>query len=115
MGTRVRATGVVVGVLILVILGQPAKADTYQASGQTDFGYCSSGPLAGFPCSEVTFSLDFTTGPSTGPQDAVLNSFLPISTISGEIDGVSVSCLTNCGQLLDGHFGYAGPPIPDGG
>jgi hypothetical protein len=118
---RVRATGIAIGVLLFVILWQPAKADTYHATGQTDATYCSSAfPGSNITCADVAFSLDFTTSAPAGPDKAVQNFYLWISEINGEINGIAVACAAlgqpgnSCGDLLAAHAGYAGPPIPDG-
>ena len=117
MGIRSRATGIAIGVLLVVMLGQSAKADTYHATGQTDAAACSTVVW----CSDISYSLDFTTSGLVGPNKAVMNFYLLISGVTGEINGVPViSCIPEtagpypCGDLLASRINYAGPPIPDG-
>jgi hypothetical protein len=118
MGIRVRATGIAIGVLLVVMLGQPAKADSYHVSGQTDFAACAS---IGQVCSDVSYSLDFTTGPPVLDPNhpGIDNVWLFVSAISGEINSIPISSckqlsVGTCNDLLVSRFNYAGPPIPDG-
>jgi hypothetical protein len=118
MGIRLRATGIAIGALLVVVFGQPAKADTWHATGQTDFAYCAS--AVAWECSNISYSLDLTTGPpvlditSLGNWN---NVFLLISAVSGQINGVPVSCPQSssgiCGDLFASRLYYPGPPVPD--
>jgi hypothetical protein len=119
MGIKPRATGIAIGVLLVAALVQPAKADTYQATGHTDSVACAQ-PGPPLTCSDISYSLDFTTSGLVGPDKAVKNFYLLISGITGEINGVPVSCVPGtappypCGDLLASRSNYPGPPIPDG-
>ncbi len=115
MGIRFRATGIAIGVLLVVMLGQPAKADSFRATGQTDASYCAAVDW----CSEITFGVDFTTEPPVLDSNPIGNVFLTVTSIFGEINGVAVSCTRvgtspTCGDLLASRTNYSGPPIPDG-
>lgn len=116
MGIRLRTTGIAV-LVFLAILGQPAKADTYHATGQTDFAACATIDRA---CSDISYSLDFATDPPVLDSKPTGNVFLFIGSVFGEINGVAVSCTRPvaspaCGDLLAAHGNYFfGPPIPDG-
>jgi PEP-CTERM motif-containing protein len=119
MRIRFRAAGIAIGVLMALMV-QSAKADTYHATGQTDRSYCDS--WFGFSCPnmpDISYSLDFSTEPPVLDKSNLRgNVYLFIDAISGEINGVPVSCIktgsTACWDLLAAHGNYAGPPIPDG-
>jgi len=111
MGIRFGATIVGMGVLLALEVG-PAKADSFMATGQTNFAACAS---VGQACSNISYNLNIATGPLTpdNSHPGLDNMFLFITAISGEINGVSVSAGPG-GDLLASRINYAGPPIIDG-
>jgi hypothetical protein len=116
MGIRFGATVIGMGVLLALGVG-PAKADTYHATGQTDFAACASINMG---CSSISYNLDFTTDPAVLDSKPSGNVFLFVSSVFGDVNGVAVSCTRPstwpaCGDLLAAHGNYfSGPPIPDG-
>ncbi len=116
MGISFRAVGIAVGVLMAFMV-LPAKADTWHVTGQTDAAACAAVP--GW-CGDVTFALDLTTeGPFIILQNGGVHSmFSLLDMVSGQINGVSVSCVKAtpspmCGDLLFNRD-YSASPIPDG-
>jgi len=106
--------------LVLLAASSVAKADTWRATGHTDFGYCAT--IGVVWCSDISYSLDITTGPRVFDfnQPIPNTSYLFITALSGEINGTSVSCISAtspspplCGDLLASKFTYFGPPVPD--
>jgi hypothetical protein len=110
MGIRLRVTGIATGILLVLLMQPTAKADSYHATGQTDVSACSTVSW----CSNVSFGLDFTTGPPTLTVSTTNEVISAIGAISGEVNGVLVSCANQCGVLMDSRLNYSGPPIPDG-
>ena len=113
MGIRFRAAGVAIG-LLLALTVRPAKADTWHVTGATDAAACSQVS----DCSDITFTLDLSTEPPIVNTE-VQSVYLFLDTVSGQINGVPVSCVRTtapfgCGDLLASHGDYSGPPIPDG-
>jgi len=119
MGTRFWATGVAIGLLLGLMAGS-ARADTWRATGQTDLGYCATAGVAW--CSDISYSLDFTTGPPVlDTTQSIQNVFLFITAVSGQINGAAVSCTSAtlptlpslCGDMIASRVNYSGPPVPD--
>jgi PEP-CTERM motif-containing protein len=118
MGIRFRATGIAIG-LLLALMVRPAKADTWHATGQTDFAYCAATRPGWCSSDSVSYALDLTTGPP------VLDTGIPnwqrvylfISSISGQVNGIPMSCTESlqvvCGDLIASQVNYSGPPRPD--
>ncbi len=109
MGIRSSAAGIATGVLLVVALVRPAKADTYHATGQTDAALCAAVSIA---CANISYSFDFTTDKPTdpfGPQEKVWSRG---GAFSGEINGIPV--FGSGISLLDSTVVYSGPPVPDG-
>jgi len=117
MGIRFRAAGVAIGLLLAVTV-QPAKADSWHVTGQTDFAYCAIVVSTPGWCSNISYSLDLTTLPPVlDTQQPTQPVYLFISNISGQINGTSVFCTTpmrfGCGDLIASQINYSGPPKPD--
>jgi PEP-CTERM motif-containing protein len=122
MGSSFRAVGIAVGVL-MAFMALPAKADSFHVTGATDAaGGCTMYPYPVGWCDDITFALDLTTEPplDDSPDGGIHSVFLFLDMISGQINGVPVSCVrtttprATCGDLLAVHGNYSGPPIPDG-
>jgi hypothetical protein len=115
MGIRFSATGIAIGVLLVLMLGRPAKADSFQVTGHTDSAACATVSF----CSDISYSLDLTTSsPWLDPNSFSLQIvYLFISDISGQINGTSVFCTSpsrfGCGDLIASKVNYSGPPMPD--
>jgi hypothetical protein len=109
MGIRSKATGITIGVLLVVALVRPAKADTWHATGQTDVALCAETIII---CENVSYSFDFTTDAPTDPFGALQKVWSRGGPFSGEINGIAVY---GAGiSLLDSTLSYSGPPVPDG-
>jgi hypothetical protein len=109
MGIRVRATGIAIGVLLVVALARPAKADTYHATGQTDAALCAALSVA---CSNISYSFDFTTDQPSAPFGALEKVWSRGGAFSGEINGIPV--FGSGISLLDSTLVYSGAPVADG-
>ncbi len=116
MGSGFRATVIAIGVLLTLIV-RPAKADSFTATGQTNFTDCAA---IGQACSDISYRLDITTNPlfSYVANNGSLSGYYLVTAISGEINGGAVLSLAPAQfpTLLAFALNYNGQdPIPDGG
>ena len=89
---RMRVFGPCAASIMLALLWiQPAKADTFEATGSTDAALCANLPPGA--CTNLSYDLLITTGPLVIDQPGafVTDEGYTITGISGEIGGEPVS------------------------
>jgi PEP-CTERM motif-containing protein len=106
MGIGPRAVGIAIGALLVVMLGQTVKADSFIVTGQTDVAFCVSN---GFQCDLASYRLNLTTSPLTYfVQDGVRLPEYFVSSLTGTfstVDGtfnVALSTVNAFPTLVDG-------------
>jgi len=112
MGIRLRVTGIATGILLVLLIQPTAKADSFQVTGSTDLATCA---MVSF-CSNISYTLNLTTTPPVDDNrpGVIPRTLLYIDSVSGQVNGLSLSCTPPlCADLLASSVYYSGPPIPD--
>jgi hypothetical protein len=109
MGVKPRTAGIAIGVLLVAMLGQLAKADSFNVTGQTDVAFCANN---GLQCDQASYTLNLTTSPLTYfVQDGVRLPEYFVNSLTGTF--TTVDGTFNVGFILPVNAAFSA--LVDGG